>query len=155
MALTDRQRRFAVEYLADGNATAAAVRAGYAERSAKQQGHALLQKPEVAQQIQKLEAGLSDQLGLDSQESLAEILALFRVAKEEQPKVFKGKPVTYVDDDGEVRVVTELRAPGVAARMAELLFRKAGFDVSRHRVEHFEHVVFSLSLDRDLSEEDE
>lgn len=38
MAMTEKQKRFADEYLIDLNATQAALRAGYARRSAKQSG---------------------------------------------------------------------------------------------------------------------
>lgn len=46
-ALTPRQRRFVAQYCVDYNASAAAIRAGYAEGSARQQGYALLQLPAV------------------------------------------------------------------------------------------------------------
>jgi hypothetical protein len=83
---------------------------------------------------------------------LGEVLELLEQAKEQQPRIWKGKPVTYVDDDGEVRVVTEFRSGSVAARMTELLWKKAGFDVSRTAVADT-GVVYTLTLDRDLSEE--
>lgn len=59
MALTPKQERFVAEYLVDLNATAAAIRAGYKERTAAQQGHNLLQKPVVATAIQEARANLS------------------------------------------------------------------------------------------------
>ncbi len=46
--MTPKQRRFVEEYLVDLNATAAAKRAGYAARSAKNHGYRLLQNPAVA-----------------------------------------------------------------------------------------------------------
>lgn len=45
--LNAKQDRFCLEYLKDHNATQAAVRAGYSERSAYNQGQRLLQLPEV------------------------------------------------------------------------------------------------------------
>lgn len=42
MALTDKQQRFVAEYLVDRNATQAAMRAGYSEKTAQQQGSRLL-----------------------------------------------------------------------------------------------------------------
>ena len=51
-ALTPKQQRFVLEYPIDMNATAAAIRAGYAERSAKRIGWELPQKPEVPEAIQ-------------------------------------------------------------------------------------------------------
>jgi len=45
---TGKQRRFVKEYVKDHNATAAARRAGYSERSAKQTGYDLLHLPQYA-----------------------------------------------------------------------------------------------------------
>ncbi|TKI03566.1 terminase small subunit [Martelella alba] len=50
-ALTKQQRNFVAEYLKDGNATQAAIRAGYSVKSAEQIGYQLLQKTPVAQEI--------------------------------------------------------------------------------------------------------
>lgn len=47
MALNDKQRRFVAEYLIDLNATQAAIRAGYSEKTAEQYGFQLLQKTSV------------------------------------------------------------------------------------------------------------
>lgn len=51
MALNERQKRFAAEYLVDLNATKAAMRAGYAESSAHSQAHDLLKKPEIQEYL--------------------------------------------------------------------------------------------------------
>lgn len=45
--LTDRQHAFALEYIKDYNATQAAIRAGYAESGAGQEGHRLLKNAEI------------------------------------------------------------------------------------------------------------
>lgn len=47
MALNDKQQRFVEEYLIDLNATQAAIRAGYSEKSAGQMAHELLKKHEI------------------------------------------------------------------------------------------------------------
>lgn len=51
MALTDKQRRFIDEYFVDFNATGAAIRAGYSERSAYSIGWENLRKPEIQEAI--------------------------------------------------------------------------------------------------------
>lgn len=62
--LTAQQRRFVAEYLKDGNATQAAVRAGYSKKSAEQIGYQLLQKTPVAQAIaQQQKASIVRTLG--------------------------------------------------------------------------------------------
>lgn len=53
MALSPKQRVFVEEYLATWNATEAARRAGYAEKSARVIGHENLTKPDIAAEIQR------------------------------------------------------------------------------------------------------
>lgn len=50
--LTDKQQRFVEEYLIDLNATQAAIRAGYSEKTAHSIGHENLNKPEIQEAIQ-------------------------------------------------------------------------------------------------------
>ncbi|MBK6335547.1 MAG: terminase small subunit [Betaproteobacteria bacterium] len=50
--MTPRQHRFVSEYLVDRNGAAAAVRAGYSVRSAKQIAYQPLAKPDVAEGVQ-------------------------------------------------------------------------------------------------------
>lgn len=58
MAFTPKQSLFIQEYLVDKNATKAAVRAGYKEKTAYSMGHELLKNPEILKQI---ESGLERQ----------------------------------------------------------------------------------------------
>lgn len=50
---TDKQTRFVQEYCVDFNATQAAIRAGYSEKTAGQMGHENLKKPEIKQAIEE------------------------------------------------------------------------------------------------------
>ena len=54
MALTRKQRAFIDEYLIDFNATQAAIRAGYSERTAYSIGWENLRKPEIQEAIDRL-----------------------------------------------------------------------------------------------------
>lgn len=61
--LTAKQRAFVREYLLDLNATQAAIRAGYSEKTAYSVGHENLSKPEIASAIEaamKLRAERTD-----------------------------------------------------------------------------------------------
>lgn len=74
--LTAQQRRFVAEYLKDGNATQAAIRAGYSKKSAEQIGYQLLQKTSVAQAIaQQQKASIVRTLG-SADEVLAQMWQL-------------------------------------------------------------------------------
>nr|WP_312967783.1 terminase small subunit [Brucella intermedia] len=53
MSLTPKQERFVAEYLIDLNATQAAIRAGYSEKTAQQQGSRLLLNVVVQEAIAK------------------------------------------------------------------------------------------------------
>lgn len=53
MGFTAKQQRFIEEYTVDFNATQAALRAGYSERTAHSIGHENLNKPELAAAIQE------------------------------------------------------------------------------------------------------
>ena len=50
--LTDKQKRFIEEYLVDLNATQAAIRAGYSEKTAYSIGEENLKKPEIKRAIE-------------------------------------------------------------------------------------------------------
>jgi len=51
--LTDRQQRFVLEYPKDCNAAAAARRAGYSEKTAKEQGYENLTRPHIFEAVQE------------------------------------------------------------------------------------------------------
>ncbi|MCC2232394.1 terminase small subunit [Lachnospiraceae bacterium CLA-AA-H215] len=53
MALTEKQKRFAEEYLMDLNATQAAIRAGYSAKTANEQGSRLLANVSIQKAISK------------------------------------------------------------------------------------------------------
>ena len=51
--LNQKQRLFVEAYLADPNATKAAIKAGYSRKTAYSQGHDLLKKPEIQKALEK------------------------------------------------------------------------------------------------------
>ena len=58
--LTLKQRRFIEEYLIDFNATQAAIRAGYSEKTAYSVGHENLSKPGIKSEIDRLTAQMTE-----------------------------------------------------------------------------------------------
>lgn len=61
MDLTPKQKAFADEFLKCGNATEAAKRAGYSERSARQMGTENLSKPSISSYIQERQKQIDDE----------------------------------------------------------------------------------------------
>ena len=64
--LTDKQEMFCKEYLIDLNATQAAIRAGYSEKTAAVIGNENLTKPYLADYIHNLKAKRSEKLTIDA-----------------------------------------------------------------------------------------
>ena len=62
--LTPKQQRFVEEYLIDLNATQAAIRSGYSEKTAKEIGSENLTKPNIAKAIQEAQERLSNKTQL-------------------------------------------------------------------------------------------
>lgn len=65
MALTNKQQRFVDEYLVDFNASQAAIRAGYSEKTAGAIGFENLKKPEIQAAIVKAIKARSERTEID------------------------------------------------------------------------------------------
>lgn len=71
--MTPKQTRFVQEYLKDLNATKAAIRAGYSEKTASIIGHENLRKPKIAAEIQKAQSASAKRNEITSDEVLKHI----------------------------------------------------------------------------------
>lgn len=65
--ITPQQKRFVQEYLKSGNATAAAIAAGYSARSAASRASKLLETQGVIEYRRKLEKKLFDEMGISKE----------------------------------------------------------------------------------------
>jgi phage terminase small subunit len=72
--LTAKQAAFVREYLVDRNATQAAIRAGYSDKTAHQIGAENLRKPEIAAAIAKAETKLQDKADVSVQDVVSGLL---------------------------------------------------------------------------------
>ena len=71
--LTPKQARFVEEYLVDLNATQAAIRAGYSEKTAAEQGYDNLRKPQLAEAIQAAQESRSKRTEITADRVLEEL----------------------------------------------------------------------------------
>lgn len=71
--LTNKQKRFCEEYLIDLNATQAAVRAGYSEKTADRIANQNLKKLEVQQYLQKLMQDRSERTKISADDVVREL----------------------------------------------------------------------------------
>lgn len=103
MALTARQARFVAEYLIDLNATQAAIRAGYSERTAKSQGQRLLTDVDVAEAIQAAQAKRATRTQISQDRVLSELARIgfadLRKAVDWSGGTVTLKDSTAIDDD--------------------------------------------------------
>lgn len=100
MALTEKQKRFVAEYLVDLNATAAAKRAGYSEKTAYSTGQRLLKDVEIQNAVQEAKLDIGKRTGVRQEDVIEEIrrLAFFDIRK-----LFDkdGKPLDISKLDGD------------------------------------------------------
>ncbi len=122
MKLTIKQQRFADEYIISGNATDAAIKAGYAKRAAYQQGAENLKKPHIKTYIdERLEAINSAKIA-DQEEVLQYLTAVMRGETESTVVVVEG------DGDGVSRARLIDKNPDEKEKLkaAELLGKRYG-----------------------------
>lgn len=97
MDLTDKQKRFCEEYMIDLNASQSAIRAGYSEDSAKEQGSRLLTNANIQEYISELKQSKSEELNISQNMVLKELM-----------KVAFGDVKNYFDDNGRLIDINEL-----------------------------------------------
>ncbi len=71
--LTPKQQMFVKEYQIDRNATQAAIRAGYSEKTAYSIGQENLNKPEIAEALDKQTQEIADKIDISAQDVLQSI----------------------------------------------------------------------------------
>lgn len=74
--LNAKQSRFVAEYLIDLNATQAAIRAGYSEKTAEQQGSRLLSNAKVAAAVAEAQAKRAERTNITQDRVLVELARL-------------------------------------------------------------------------------
>ena len=84
MALTDKQKRFADEYLIDMNATAAYLRAGYnsSEAAARVSASKLLTNPNIVEYIESKQKRLSVKTEITAEWVIQEFIENHKMARE-------------------------------------------------------------------------
>lgn len=133
--LTPKQRRFVEEYLVDLNAKQSAIRAGYSERTAEEQGYQLLRKTSVARAI---EAAMSERSARTALTADYVLLGLQEVAE----RCLQHKPVMEWDRESRSMVqATTAKGEGIwefdsagANRAFELLGKHLKLFVDRQEV---------------------
>lgn len=122
MKLTIKQQRFADEYIISGNATEAAIKAGYAKKAAYQQGAENLKKPHIREYIDKRLEEINDKSIAKQEEVLQYLTSVMRGTTQSAVVVIEG------DGDGvsSARLMDKTPDEKEKLKAAELLGKRYG-----------------------------
>lgn len=96
--MTEKQKRFCDFYIETGNATQAAIKAGYSEKTAKQIGQENLTKPDLRAYIDERLVELKNERTADAQEVLEYLTAVMRGEYKEATLIGVGEGAQAVVD---------------------------------------------------------
>jgi phage terminase small subunit len=119
--LTEKQKRFADYYIETGNATEAAIKAGYSQRTARFIGAENLTKPNIKSYIEKRLKELEDERIADATEVLQYLTSVMR------GEITETRYIAVYDKDGSF--VEEREGPPIVRdrnKAAELLAKRYG-----------------------------
>lgn len=91
MLVKEKQKRFCEEYLVDCNATQAAIRTGYSEKTARAIGQRLLTNVDIKKYIEQQLQKLKNEKTADAQEVLEYLTSVMRGEQKEQVALLTGE----------------------------------------------------------------
>lgn len=149
--LTRKQQRFADEYLVDANATQAAIRAGYSEKTAYSQGQRLLKNVEVKKYIEQQLERIHNEKIADAQEVMMYLTSVLRGESLSEIVVVEGT------GDGRSDAKRMMKLPDERERLkaAELIGKRYGMFTDKVNVEGTIPVVIIDDLDDENDLDDE
>lgn len=125
--MTDKQQRFCDEYLIDLNATQAAIRAGYSNKTARQIGTENLSKPAIKEYIENRMAEKEKNLIADQDEVLKYLTSVLRGESQSTEIVVEG----IGDGMSEARTIQKEPSEKERLKAAELLGKRYGLYTDR------------------------
>lgn len=161
MALTEKQKRFCDEYLVDLNATQAAIRAGYSEKTAKQIAQQNLTKLDIQEYIKKRMAEKEDALIAKQDEVLQTLTRVLRRQEMDTVVVTCKERSSRYDENGK-KVIVEKEVPRVVQiptrvndlnKAAELLGKRYG--LYTEKIETDVDMDLNITVDYGDGEDDE
>lgn len=120
--MTAKQKRFCEEFVKTGNATQSAIKAGYSEKTANEQGARLLAKVSIKSYIQSLQAEIKTENIINAREMQEVLTSIILKQSEEDVIVVEGC------GDGVSEAVTKKKTASNADRIKaiQLLARMQG-----------------------------
>lgn len=132
--LTPKQQRFVEEYLIDLNATQAAIRAGYSEKTANEQGSRLLANVSISEAIAEAQAKREERTQITQDYVLSNIQKVIeRCMQQEAVQARDGSPLLIEGPEGDLACLFEFKENG-ALKGLELLGKHLG--MFKDKIEH-------------------
>lgn len=136
--MTEKQKKFADEYLIDCNATQAAIRAGYSKKTAYSAGQRLLKKVEVKNYIDTLLENVKSDSIAEAKEVMEYLTSIMRGEQKEETLKWIGEGTQTIADI-DVSAKERLKA-------AELLGKRYGMFTDKVEVDGVTKVIFEEDL---------
>ena len=133
--MTPRQRKFCDEYLISGNATDAAIKAGYSPKTAKQTGSENLAKPDLKAYIETELEKLHSAKIADAEEVMKYLTSVMRGEATEEIPLLVG--------NGVQEITTKHLSAKDRIRAAELLGKRYGLFSEKFGIEGMVPVVIT------------
>ncbi len=137
--MTNKQRRFADEYLIDCNATQAAIRAGYSVKTAKSIGQENLTKPDVKAYIDEQLEQMHDKTIATAEEVMVYLTSVLRGESESQIVIVEG----HGDGCSSARRITKAPDEKERLKAAELLGKRFGMFTEKLSIDNAVPVIIS------------
>ena len=131
--LTIKQKRFVDEYIISGNATDAAIKAGYSKRTAKSIGAENLTKPDIVNALREKEREIQSKKIAKQEEVLEYLTSILRNEQTQQTLIGIGKGVQAITDI-ELSAADKIKA-------AELIGKRFGMWTDKVELESNSQVV--------------
>ncbi len=131
MKLNARQKAFCEYYVASGNATEAAIKAGYSERTAKSIGQRLLTFVDIKKYIDELMQKLESERIATAEEVLQNLTAMMRGEIQEEVIVVEGEG----DGVSSARVMKKQVSAKERIKAAELLGKRHALFTDKTKIE--------------------
>ena len=132
--LTPKQQRFVEEYLIDLNATQSAIRAGYSEKTANEQGSRLLANVSISEAIAEAKNKRAERTEITQDYVLSNIQKVIeRCMQQEAVQARDGSPLLVEGPEGNLACLFEFKEAG-ALKGLELLGKHLG--MFKDKVEH-------------------
>ena len=131
MKLNARQKAFCEFYVASGNATDAAIKAGYSKRTAKSIGQRLLTFVDIKNYIDKLMQKLESERIASAEEVLQNLTAMMRGEIQEEVIVVEGEG----DGVSSARIMKKQVSAKERIKAAELLGKRHALFTDKTKIE--------------------